>query len=87
MQKQFRTPSVKQPPMQKKEDSSQGVPVTFAGGHQGNVSEDPSGTPQTQDQHEPSGPEEKRVCVHDRLRIPVSYDDELLGVSADNDAT
>ena len=36
-------------------------------------------------QHKPSGSEEKRNSVHDRLRIHVSYDDDLLGLSADND--
>jgi phosphorylated adapter RNA export protein len=40
-----------------------------------------------QDQHKPLGSEEKRVSVHDRLRVPVSYDDDLLRASVDNDAT
>ncbi|TKY57952.1 Phosphorylated adapter RNA export protein, RNA-binding domain [Spatholobus suberectus] len=83
-EKQFRQPSVKQQPKQKKEDSSQGEPSTFASGHQGNVSDHHFSALQMQDQHKPPGSEEKRNFVHDRLRIPVSYDDDLLGLSADN---
>lgn len=73
--------------MQKEEDSSQAVPCTFSSGHQSNVSDNPSCASQMQDQHKPSGSEKKRAPVHDRLRIPVSYDDDLLGTSVDNDAT
>lgn len=80
-EKQFRQPSVKQPPVQKKKDSSQGEASTFASGKQGNVSDNPFASLQMQDQHEPSGSEEKRNSVHDRIRIPVSYDDDLLGLS------
>lgn len=87
MQKQFRQPNVKQPPVQKKEDSFQGDDTsTFASGHQGTVSDKSFSALQMQDrQHKPSGSEEKRNSVHDRLRIHVSYDDDLLGLSADND--
>lgn len=87
MQKQFRQPGIKQNPIQKKEDSSEGVPFTFVGGNEGNVSDNPFGASQTQDQPVPSGTEEKRISVHDRLRLPVSYDDDLLGVTAGNVAT
>ncbi|CAI8606143.1 unnamed protein product [Vicia faba] len=87
-EKQFRQRSYGQPPMQQKEDSSQGVPCTFSSRHLGNVSNNTSCTSQLQDQPKPPGSEEKRVLVHDRLRIPVSYDDDLLlGTSTDNDAT
>ncbi|KAK7260811.1 hypothetical protein RIF29_27109 [Crotalaria pallida] len=82
-EKQFRHPNVKQAPVQKKEDSSPGMMTfTFVGRHV------PDSLPeyQKQDQHEPSGSEEKRVSVHERLRIPVSYEDDLLGSSADNTA-
>ncbi|KAG4382502.1 hypothetical protein GLYMA_14G092900v4 [Glycine max] len=86
-EKQFRQPNVKQPPVQKKEDSFQGDDTsTFASGHQGTVSDKSFSALQMQDrQHKPSGSEEKRNSVHDRLRIHVSYDDDLLGLSADND--
>jgi phosphorylated adapter RNA export protein len=86
-EKQFRQPCFHQPPKQKKEDSSQGVPCIFSSGNQGNVSDNPSCAAQMQDQHKPLGSEEKHVSVHDRLRVPVSYDDDLLGASVDNDAT
>ena len=74
--------------MQKKEESSQEMAITCAGGHEGNASDNTLPAPQVQDQHEPSCSEEKRGSVHDRLRIPVSYDDDLLGngLSVDNDA-
>jgi phosphorylated adapter RNA export protein len=40
-----------------------------------------------QNQHEPITSKEKSISVHDRLRIPVSYDDDLLGENPVNDAT
>lgn len=86
-EKQFRQPSFKQPSMQKEEDSSQEVPCTFSSAHQGHVSDNPTCASQLQDQDKPSGSEKKRVPVRDRLRIPVSYDDDLLGASVDNDVT
>ncbi|KAK7255337.1 hypothetical protein RIF29_28744 [Crotalaria pallida] len=84
-EKQFRHPNVKQAPVQKKEDSSPGMTFTFVGRRDSNV---PDSLPeyQKQVQHEPSGSEEKRVSLHERLRRPVSYDDDLLGSSADNTA-
>ncbi|CAJ2675262.1 unnamed protein product [Trifolium pratense] len=87
-EKQFRQPCFHQPPMPKKEkdDSSQGVPCIFSSGSQSNVSDNPSCAAQMEDQPKPLGSEEKRVSVHDRLRVPVSYDDDLLGASVDNDA-
>ncbi|XP_050888428.1 uncharacterized protein LOC127093526 [Lathyrus oleraceus] len=87
-EKQIRQLSYSQPPMQQKEESSQGVPFTFSSRHLDNVSNNTSCTSQLQDQPKPPGSEEKRVPVHDRLRIPVSYDDDLLlGTSIGNDAT
>ncbi|XP_019429516.1 PREDICTED: uncharacterized protein LOC109337093 [Lupinus angustifolius] len=85
-EKQFRHPNVKQPPMQKKEDDSPGVAFTLLCGNEGNVSDSSFPKSQKQDQHELSASEEKHVSVHDRLRIPVSYDDDLLGSNADNNA-
>lgn len=73
--------------MQKEEDSSQEMPCTFSSAHQGHVSDNPTCASQMQDQDKPPGPEKKRVPVHDRLRIPVSYDDDLLGASVYNDVT
>ena len=44
-----------------------------------NVSDDLQVTSVVQDQIETSNEEEKRVPAHDRLRVPISYDDDLLG--------
>ncbi|KAK7310726.1 hypothetical protein RJT34_08420 [Clitoria ternatea] len=81
-EKQFRQ-SVKKPPVQKKEDSSQGAVFTLPDEQKGNVSDNPLPALRMQDQHEASGSEGKRNSVHDRLRIPVSYDDDLLGPAAE----
>ncbi|KAL2317894.1 hypothetical protein Fmac_031770 [Flemingia macrophylla] len=78
-------PSVEQPPVQKKEDSSQGETSEFVIMHQGNISDIFSAL-QMQDKHELSCSEEKHNSVHDRLRIPVAYDNDLLGLSTNNDA-
>lgn len=87
IQKQFRQPNVMQRPVPKKEDSSQGVPVSFSGRDLGNVSDSNILASQMQNQHQPATLEEKPVSAHDRLRIPVSYDDDLLGENPINDAT
>lgn len=86
MQKQFRRPNVKQLSEQKKEDSSQEVPFSFAKGTRDDVADSAPLASQMQNQHEPSASEEKRIGVHERLRVPVSYDDDLLGGSENNDA-
>ncbi|KAG5018469.1 hypothetical protein JHK87_014324 [Glycine soja] len=86
-EKQFRQPNVMQRPVPKKEDSSQGVPVSFSGRDLGNVSDSNILASQMQNQHQPATLEEKPVSAHDRLRIPVSYDDDLLGENPINDAT
>ncbi|XP_057720548.1 uncharacterized protein LOC130935026 [Arachis stenosperma] len=91
-EKQFRQPNLKkQHPLQKKEESSEGTAITVAGEHQGNASDNNLlASSEMKDQLEPPCSEEKekdkRIPVHERLRIPVSYDDELLGLNADNDA-
>ncbi|WVZ20653.1 hypothetical protein V8G54_007975 [Vigna mungo] len=85
--KQFKQPNVTQRPVPKKDDSSQGVPVSFSGRDQGNVLDSDFHVSQLQNKHEPAPSEEKPISVHDRLRIPVSYDDDLLGENPFNDAT
>ncbi|KAI4337117.1 hypothetical protein L6164_015570 [Bauhinia variegata] len=80
-EKQFRQPNVKPLYAGKKEDSSQGVVFTFDNANQENVSDSALLASQMENQHEPSASEGKR-SIHDRLRIPVSYDDELLGEDA-----
>ncbi|MED6130740.1 hypothetical protein PIB30_003316 [Stylosanthes scabra] len=88
-EKQFRQPYVKQPPVPKREVSSQGANLPFAGRDEGNVSGSASPASQMQDQHEPAATSEAKPIpvIHDRLRIPVSYDDDLLGEDSEKDAT
>ncbi|XP_027352364.1 uncharacterized protein LOC113863129 [Abrus precatorius] len=86
-EKQFKQPNVKQRLVPKKEDSSQVVPFSFVGRDQGSISDGDFCASQTQNQHKPVTSAEKPISVHDRLRIPVSYDDNLLGEHAVNDAT
>lgn len=38
-------------------------------------------------QSEPTNDEKKTVSVHERLRVPVSYDDDLLGGDPKDDTT
>lgn len=87
MQKQFRQPNVQQLNVPRKENSSQGVSFSFAGRDQGNFS-DSALESQMQNQHEPAATsKENSSSVYDRLRIPVSYDDDLLGENPINGAT
>ncbi|XP_058786082.1 uncharacterized protein LOC131660782 [Vicia villosa] len=86
-EKQFRQPIFKQLNVPKQEDSSQGVTFSFAGSDQGNVSNSTFHASETQNQHEPVTSKEKSISVHDRLRIPVSYDDDLLGENPVDHAT
>jgi len=73
MQKQFRQPNVKQLNMLKKDDSSQGLALSFAGSDQEKVSDSTFLASEMQNQHEPVTSKENFISVHDRLRIPVSY--------------
>ncbi|KAL9313120.1 hypothetical protein ACSQ67_018572 [Phaseolus vulgaris] len=86
-EKQFKQPNVAQRPVPKKEDSSQGVPFSFSGRDEGNISDSDFHVSELQNQHEPGTSLEKPISVHDRLRIPVSYDDDLLVENPVNDAT
>ncbi|KAI4316552.1 hypothetical protein L6164_024526 [Bauhinia variegata] len=86
-EKQFRQPNVKPSSNEKKEDPSQGLAFSSANASKGNVSDSAPIASQMQNQHEPSASEGKRPSVHDRLRIPVPYDDELLGEDAKNDTS
>ncbi|CAI8599395.1 unnamed protein product [Vicia faba] len=86
-EKPFRQPIVKQLNVPKQEDSSQGATFSFAGSDQGNVSNSAFHASEIRNQHEPVTSKEKSISVHDRLRIPVSYDDDLLGENPVNHAT
>ncbi|XP_015883637.3 uncharacterized protein LOC107419382 [Ziziphus jujuba] len=67
-EKQFKRPNIRQETEQGKEVSSQKI----AEGSMDLKSE-------MQHQSQQSNDEGKRVSVHDRLRMPVSYDDDILG--------
>ncbi|KAL1310344.1 hypothetical protein AAHE18_17G240800 [Arachis hypogaea] len=88
-EKQFRQPYVKQPPVPKKIDPSEGINLPFADRDEGNVLGSAFPASQMQDQHEPAATSEAKPIpvIHDRLRTPVSYDDDLLGEDPEKDAT
>ncbi|KAF3447505.1 hypothetical protein FNV43_RR12691 [Rhamnella rubrinervis] len=71
-EKQFKRPNIRQATEEVKEVSS-------------NVNETLQPTSDMQHQDQQSNDEGKRVAVHDRLRIPVSYDDDLLGAGSKDD--
>ncbi|XP_054805526.1 uncharacterized protein LOC129308441 [Prosopis cineraria] len=86
-ERQFRRPIAERPFEQKKVDAPQQVTFSFAKGTDDNVSDSTFVASPEQTQNEASAPEGKRNSLHDRLRIPVSYDDDLLAESAnDNNA-
>lgn len=84
LQKQFRQQTIRRAPEQNNECSSQ---ITASGF----IDETPVSVPDSsqkelapQYQHEQSSADEKRKSVHERIRVPVSYDD-LLGDDLKND--
>lgn len=78
LQKQFRQPNSKQPPAQNKEASSQNIVHTSIDDTATNVSDGSQLTPPVQDQLEQPNAEGNRVSVHNRMRVPVTYDDLLV---------
>ncbi|KAL5558753.1 hypothetical protein UlMin_034964 [Ulmus minor] len=81
---QFKRPNTRQSREQGKDGSSQDIGDTMS-----NVSDGSQAMSEMQNNNQQSNDEEKRVSVHDRLRVPVSYDDDILGVDGDqkDDAT
>ena len=84
LQKQFRQQSIQRAPEQNNACSSQRTASGF-------IDETPASMPDSsqkeltpQFQHEQSSADEKRKSVHERIRVPVSYDD-LLGDDLKND--
>ncbi|XP_034683024.1 uncharacterized protein LOC117912524 isoform X3 [Vitis riparia] len=77
-EKQFRQPNSKQPPAQNKEASSQNIVHTSIDDTATNVSDGSQLTPPVQDQLEQPNAEGNRVSVHNRMRVPVTYDDLLV---------
>ena len=78
LQKQFRQPNSKQPPAQNKEASSQNIVHTSIDDTAINVSDGSQLTPPVQDQLEQPNAGGNRVSVHNRMRVPVTYDDLLV---------
>ena len=87
LQKQFRQPYSKQPPAQNIEASShKKVDASSIKDTATNVSNGSQFTPPVQNQVEQSDAGGNRVSVHNRMRVPVSYDD-LLGESPKDNST
>lgn len=84
MQKQFKQHDVKQPPRQNKAISSQGVSLESADQGAGNSLDGSRLSSHIEDQLEQSFVEQKCPSVHDRIRVPVAYDD-LPGVEDSKD--
>lgn len=86
MQKQFKQPNIRQETGQKKEAASPGTANAVTNGPPVKFSDGPQLISHVQNQQEQSNTDIKRVSVHERLRIPVSYDDNLLGEDPSNEA-
>ncbi|XP_040997431.1 uncharacterized protein LOC121243379 [Juglans microcarpa x Juglans regia] len=86
-EKQFKQPNIRQGTKQKKEGGSEGTANAFMNGNAVSLSDGSQLTSNVQNQQEQLNTGIKRVPVHDRLRIPVSYDDNLLGQDTKDDAT
>ncbi|EEF45812.1 uncharacterized protein LOC8275624 [Ricinus communis] len=82
-EKQFRRQNSRPAPQQNKEGSSQETVVSISDGALSSVPNDSQPVPQNQ--HEQPSTERKHIPVHDRIRVPVSYDD-LLGDDPKNDS-
>ncbi|XP_022750109.1 uncharacterized protein LOC111299285 [Durio zibethinus] len=81
-EKQFKQQNIRQPPSQNKENSSQETACTLTNGTSTSVPEDSQLIPQNlQEQFSAEG---TRKSVHDRIRVPVSYED-LLGEDPKDD--
>ncbi|KAG6674422.1 hypothetical protein I3842_15G040600 [Carya illinoinensis] len=85
-EKQFKQPSIRQGTKQKKDGGSEGTADAFMNGNAVSLSDGSQLISNVQNQQEQLNTGIKRVPVHDRLRIPVSYDDDLLGQDTKDDA-
>ena len=84
-QKQFKPPNNRRGGEPKKEGNSPGTTHSFAEGTPATFSDNSQPISQMQNEQTNTGGIE-RVSVRDRLRIPVSYDDDLLGEDTKGDA-
>ncbi|PON76676.1 Phosphorylated adapter RNA export protein, RNA-binding domain containing protein [Parasponia andersonii] len=78
-EKQFKRPNLRQATEQGKDGTSQKIADDFSRKTLSDGSDRLQDMSEMKNQNEPSNDEEKRVSVHERLRVPVSYDDDLLG--------
>lgn len=83
-QKQFRQQDIKQPPRQNNGTSSQGITSKSTDQSAGSSVDGSQLTSHKEDQSAQSFAEVKRPSVHDRIRVPVAYDD-LLGLEDSKD--
>lgn len=89
LQKQFRQQSIKRGPLQNKEAPDEKMDGTSTNPILGNAL-DLDGqqiASDVQNQLEHSDVEGKRVSVHERIRLPVTYDDLLGGEDPKDEAT
>lgn len=77
-QKQFKKPNIRREATGTENESSQKAPHMFSEGSSGDLPDSFQSFTPEQNRSKESNSEEKRSSIHDRLRVPVSYDDDLL---------
>lgn len=88
VQKQFKPPNIRREATETEKESSQKVPHLFCKGSSGDQLDCIQSFIPEQNQSKESNSEEKRSSIHNRLRVPVSYDDDILqGNPKEEDAT
>lgn len=85
LQKQFKRPNLRQETEQGKDGLSQSIVGDTLNKTVPDVSDGLQVMSEVKNQNETSNHEEKRPSVHERLRVPVSYDDDLLGSDPKDD--
>lgn len=87
-EKQFKPPNIRREATETEKESSQKVPHLFCKGSSGDQLDCIQSFIPEQNQYKESNSEEKRSSIHNRLRVPVSYDDDILqGNPKEEDAT
>ncbi|KAA0040009.1 uncharacterized protein E5676_scaffold266G00350 [Cucumis melo var. makuwa] len=78
-EKQFKQPNIRREATETEKESSQKVPHLFSeGGSSRNLPDHVQSFTSELNRSKESNSEEKRSSIHDRLRVPISYDDDLL---------
>ncbi|XP_038906568.1 uncharacterized protein LOC120092530 [Benincasa hispida] len=77
-EKQFKQPSIRREATETEKENSQRVPHLFSEGSSGDQLDNFQRVTPEQNRSKESNAEEKRSSIHNRLRVPVSYDDDLL---------